>query len=379
MLSFISLFFLVFDLKVVGPIGSSFITLIICGILLILKGKTKFNFIYEFRIFLFSYFLIFLFVLIRTLLSFDTDLSYLLTTLKTTEILIATFLYLLVFFDQKIIGRLFNVFLLNSLICVFFGYFSDLKPYFIYPFKFSSGATIELIGSNEYRDSFLSGSGYFGISSLYAFAFPLFVSYVNDNKGFFNYVKLFFIGSAGILAGRVALIAYSIAIFSYSLFYRKIKFILIVSFFCLIAIILLNSLTFLNDVNNWLLDIFGAGNYKDSSSLTELKEMFFLPNDNSLLIGDAKYANVDGTYYGNTDVGYIRNILFGGLVYLFFIFLALLTFFLKFRKNFTLIMMIIIALFLHGKGVFILNNPGFFPVLLIGASYYIYLQKYKGD
>lgn len=377
MLSYISLFLLVFDLKVIGPIGSSFITLIVCSVLLILRRKTNLHIIYEFRIFLFSYFLIFLFVLIRTLFSFDADLSYLLTTLKTTEILIATFLYILVFFDNKIIKKLFNIFLINSLICMFFGYFSDLKPYFIYPFKFSSGTTIELIGFNEYRDSFLAGSGYFGISSLYAFAFPLFIAYANDNKSFLNYVKLFFIGGAGILAGRVALVAYSIAIFSYSFYYRRVKFILIVLLFSLIAIILLNSLTFLSDVNDWLLDIFGSGNYKDSSSLLELKNMFFLPNDITLLIGDAKYANNDGTYYGNTDVGYMRNVLFGGLVYLFLIFSTLLTLLLKFKTNFTLIMMIIIGLFLHGKGVFILNNPGFFPVLMIAATYYIYLRKYK--
>lgn len=300
--------------------------------------------------------------------SSDLDISYLLTTLKTTGILIATLLYLMAFYDRLIIRKVFNIFFLNALICMFFGYFSELKEFFIYPFQHMND--IELIGMSEYRNSFLAGSGYFGIASLYAYAMPIFLYYINKNGNYLQYLKFSLIAIAGILAGRVALLVYMIIFGTYSLYYLKIKFLIFLIIASVLSFYLLANLPQLESVYLWISDIFGPDSYKDSGSLNQLSEMFYFPSDLTFIFGDAKYANVDGSYYGGTDVGYMRNILFGGIAYIILLLGVFLSLFYKLLNNFYCISMFFIALLLHFKGVFILNNPGFFPLTLIAVIYY---------
>ena len=62
-----------------------------------------------------------------------------------------------------------------------------------------------------------------------------------------------------------------------------------------------------------------------TSSSNHTLSMFYMPNTSTLLFGDARY--MDGIkYYGNTDVGYLRYILYFGifpslLIYLFFLYI----------------------------------------------------------
>lgn len=44
-----------------------------------------------------------------------------------------------------------------------------------------------------------------------------------------------------------------------------------------------------------------------------VNEMYFVPDDDTLLLGDAHYMNSDGSYYMGTDVGILRHVLYYGI------------------------------------------------------------------
>ena len=72
---------------------------------------------------------------------------------------------------------------------------------------------------------------------------------------------------------------------------------------------------------NWVLSPMNAflaglekGEFSLGSSGNVMLNMYFLPDsDWTIMFGDGEYKNSDGSYYGHTDVGLMRMILFGGL------------------------------------------------------------------
>lgn len=62
-------------------------------------------------------------------------------------------------------------------------------------------------------------------------------------------------------------------------------------------------------------------NYKDSGSFStsssdRVAEMWQISiGFFTYLLGDGRFSNPDGTYYGKIDVGYLRQILYGGIAF----------------------------------------------------------------
>lgn len=362
------LFLLIFDLKIVGSLGSSFIVLLVCCFFLIINHKKYTQNIHDilvfFSKFLIIYFIFFTYILIRFLFSDLDDISYLLTTLKTTSILLASLFYLSIFGRSNLSKNLFFVFLIASLICLFFGTFPNLK-FLIYPFKYGDDIENALIGGNEYRDAFLAGSSYFGISSLYGLAFSYLLMYCLEKRENLYYLYLGIIAIAGIFAGRVAIICYLIAVLYFLIFKRKFKVLIFSILFFVLFLIALNFVPAFEAVKVWFNEMFANKSVGESESVTQFKDVLRLPeNQFTLLFGDARYGN-SSNYYGGSDSGFIRNILFGGLLYLSILLITLLSIFDKVLKKSFSLLLILISCFLHFKGVFIFNNPGFFGVLLI--------------
>lgn len=380
-LSFIALFLLIFDLKLVGSLGSASLTFILCSLIFVLNPKKYLsnmrNVTSCFSMFLFLFLILILYVCIRILFSGAEDLSYLLTMSKTTLILISSLMYFIVFYKADFENDFINVFFINACICLFFGSFYELKDYLIV-FQYGGEDTNELLGANPYRNAFLAGSGFFGISSLYAVAFTFCLKFIIDSeeKRAFNYVKLLVIAIAGMFAGRVALVCYLLAILYFSFIKINVK-ILLFSIFSIVAFLfIINNFPIFDGVKVWFDEMFLNKGVNNSESVSDFKKTFIFPaNETTLIFGDAKYA-INGKYYGGSDSGYIRNIYFGGFA---FLFLMLFSFFSMFKKvsDFTFIYLIIfIILFLHFKGAFIFNNPGFFGVVSVICIYF-YKKKYK--
>ncbi len=56
-----------------------------------------------------------------------------------------------------------------------------------------------------------------------------------------------------------------------------------------------------------------TGSIDDPSFRHLFGKMYYLPPLKTLLIGDGSYLSVDGSYYGKTDVGFMRSLLFWGV------------------------------------------------------------------
>lgn len=377
-LAFVTLFWLIFDIKLIGSLGSSFLTLLICSFLIVVNPRKYYenvkNVLSCFSWFFIFYLVLFLYVLIRVTVDGASDLSYLLTMSKTTLILISAISYLFVFYNSDIKNNFINVFFVNACICLFFGTFPENKK-FLTPFQYGGDEVSELLGSNEYRNAFLSGSGYFGISSLYGLAFAFCLKLVVDSKRKIDYFKLLIIGIAGLFAGRVALVCYGIAILYFVIVKKNLKILFFSIFSFFIFIFIINTVPSFEGVKLWFDEMFFNKSIGNSESFSQFKETFLIPNNTiTLMFGDARYGSAT-SYYGGSDSGYIRNIFFGGLFYLFILMSTFLFLVYKVRNFLYIYLFVFISLFLHFKGVFIFNNPGFFGVFLIVCIYFYKINQ----
>ena len=109
----------------------------------------------------------------------------------------------------------------------------------------------------------------------------------------------------------------------------------------------------------------------NSSSFNSLLEMYFLPGSETLLFGDGRYINPDGTYYMHTDAGFMRLMLYGGvlvqgIIYFSIVFLLIscvctLKKYSRFGYVFMLVLFLILFLLFEFKGEIYFN---FLAVLL---------------
>lgn len=69
---------------------------------------------------------------------------------------------------------------------------------------------------------------------------------------------------------------------------------------------------------NWSFGVFGqlfsSGKISDHSVVHMFEDMYYIPSIKTILIGDGWYMNLDGSYYGHTDVGFMRSLLFWGIL-----------------------------------------------------------------
>ena len=110
--------------------------------------------------------------------------------------------------------------------------------------------------------------------------------------------------------------------------------------------------------------------------------MYFVPSLQSLLYGDGLMANPDGSYYMHTDIGYLRHVLFFGVVpalflYGFFYSIAHVTI-AKMDDNLlkaSFLSFVIISFVAHAKGLFL--HSSFFLVLLFVFYFYFKAGRAK--
>lgn len=173
--------------------------------------------------------------------------------------------------------------------------------------------------------------GYSGFMHTYmcniATAFCVYLYIIKSDKINGNeiicYILLLTIGT--MCYGRVGLIA-NILLICYLLAYNvivkrlfKLFFMSLMSFFIIsffIYLILQNNelaVYWFNWAFEPFLNYLEYGEFSSSSS-NHLQTMYFMPEVSTLLFGDGKYTVSSGGYYMNTDVGFLRPILFYGIV-----------------------------------------------------------------
>lgn len=224
----------------------------------------------------------------------------------------------------------------------------------------------------------LTGNPFFSLASAFALTFILLVQYSleshKEQKKILFYFILIFIGS--LFSGRTAFIGILFCLVYFLLSKgNKLK-----QFFssiasaslilpCLIIIYNLLPINFKQDINNNLLPFIfefiynysETGKLSTESSNILIEQMYFSLDIKTILFGDGYYTDQNGSYYKNTDSGYMRNILFYGIFGMIYIIYTQCLFLksifsIKNYKLFTIIVFSLL-LILHAKGETLAHTP----------------------
>lgn len=378
MLSYLSLFLLVFDLAIppVQFIGSApFSLLISLGVLII--GRRHIGNSLELTKFFapfYAFYFVFLFYIALRIV-FSGEINYLLSTFKSLLIFSAAVLYLFVFGCERINDKLINIFFANGVICLIAGSIPVVLDW-VYLFKVG----VREVEHIPYRNAFLAGSGYFGMASAYALIILLCAHKLVRNGVSPSFIiKFIIILIAGVLAGRTAFVAILIS-FAY-IMSKSVKYSILGGGIIILLVCIVLSVDMLSVYSEWIFEFVSINgdsiSLSSTSSTDALKQMYFIPtNDSTWIWGDGRYIDGDG-YYMNTDAGYMRNLFFGGLPFVFLIVLYTFVFAIKSKSNFFLLFILPLLFALHYKGVFILNNPAGVAVLALLAYWFYHEFKIK--
>lgn len=116
-----------------------------------------------------------------------------------------------------------------------------------------------------------------------------------------------------------------------------------------------------------------TGKFTTTSTENLFKNMYFpIEEGKTLLVGDGKYNNADGSYYKGTDAGYMRNILYFGILGFILLFFYQIKFFTwdKRKDLFLNITILIYILIMHIKG----DVLGF-SIIMQSILFLIYLSN----
>lgn len=221
--------------------------------------------------------------------------------------------------------------LLGFLIPPFGDFLISMKPIGI------QDAVLDSAFDVKFRGYALTGSPFFELPAGFGVAFILFfrILLTPDQKmitGYKKFVVFFLLLLGSILSGRTAYIGLLMGIIM-SLFFLKnpigllLKFIWQAGIFVLLLIFVYTFLLrpsqkhiFENYVMPFAFEFFytyeSTGEFKTGSTDVMIEQHYFKLPIETLMHGDGRYLGVDGFYYKNTDAGYMRSVLYGGIPFL---------------------------------------------------------------
>ena len=157
-----------------------------------------------------------------------------------------------------------------------------------------------------------------------------------------GYIFLVFSIVGNLFYGRIGLILSGIAIIVFMIQSKNIK-IIAKSFIVIMLIVTFISIFFkVTDIPllyawaSWLIDPIESfmnglqyGQITFGSSGNKLVyDMYWLPNVDTLILGDGRYTDESGSYYMHTDAGYMRIVLYFGMMGAFFLYMLFMLLFL---------------------------------------------------
>lgn len=195
--------------------------------------------------------------------------------------------------------------------------------------------------SNQYsgiRGLALAGAQFFGLAVGYSIALMLSTLLFLNNKisttlyvvcyVFFT-IAILSIGRTGLVGVAFSFIFFLSIINSFSMFKKFIQMtsylIIFVLFIALLGYLLLNDTQkviifdqLIPFAFEFIYSYLDSGVFRTSST-DILQSMYFPIEQLTFLFGDGVFTNIDGSYYKNTDAGYMRALLFGGITCLLFL------------------------------------------------------------
>lgn len=372
----IVLFLLLFDLAIppFGVFGSAWLAILLLSPKFIMLDD-KFYIFKKYKSIIFLYLIGFFYVVLIITVNGATDISYIFSFLKSSVVMVASLIFLSVYRQENIAKLLVVAFFINSLICLLVGTFGEkILPYILY-FKHSGDEMVDYI---VYRVSSLSGSGYFGISAPYSLCVAFlgyYLSFSKSNKIFLLFVFIS-ISLAAVLSGRTGFVGVFLALLF--ILYYKPKMLIPVSFVVIGGGVFLLNSEFMDSYRDWLFEFFidSSGNISsDNNPLSFLNKMSFIPDASTLIFGDGQYVTADGHYYGRTDLGYMRFLLFGGIPFT-IISILLVIILSKISNDLSYFFVVGVACFiLHLKGVVLFNNAAVTSFIILISHNFEFIRK----
>lgn len=193
----------------------------------------------------------------------------------------------------------------------------------------------------------LSGFAAFASSSLFSLAAIISGHVIaKDSKFSIKKITAFFVVVVGcFFYGRVSLIGVALGIFVIVFdrgdFIKNIKTLSIIIFITLTLVFIVNYLSSVNESffiwKEWafafIKQIFVEKEITDYSVTHMFEDMYFMPKMTTFIYGDGFYIDkIAGTYYLSTDVGYMRLLLYAGVIGVIIAFIPLLYMFFRLAK-----------------------------------------------
>ena len=248
--------------------------------------------------------------------------------------------------------------------------------------------TDRYLNHGTFRGLALSGDQFFGLTASFGLISIIVMKLYVDTSKMIWLILFLMLFAANMFVGRTGIIGFVVAL-GYLFICKesgKVKLVIKLCFYIILSIIILylllpsSIMEMLNEsVFSYAFQIFY--NYSDSgtissSSTDRVIEMWKIEIPFiTFLIGDGKFINVDGSYYGHVDVGFLRQILYGGLGYLvfsiLFVFKLLTNYskraaFDKFKFEYIVFLYLLMT---HAKGLTFMFCP---EIMMIVLYYYYY-------
>ncbi|RWW97719.1 hypothetical protein [Aestuariirhabdus litorea] len=341
------------------------------------SGKSNCKFFINKSLPLFSIFFVAgAFIIIRIIINGGENVEFILSWLKAFFVFVSCFSTYLIFYSEKkppeFIKALVIVYVFNAVVNFSAGTYPE---YFQFLSVFKSNVISDSLGANPYRNSFISGSGYFSIGTAYGLIVFLFAFYLvhSKSKSAMLAISIAFTAISGFFAARTAFFAIAPALF-YVFKSRIIYFI----FFMLTGtalIYLLLDLPALRSYKNWMISFFLFSSDRSAEYL--IQQMYFWPGEAVVIFGLG--AVNDGTFV-YTDAGYMQDILFGGVLFLLIKLCFVLYFVYLFLFKYPLYVMLVVfsILAFHFKGLFLYNNAQGMAAFYF-IFFYLWSLSERGD
>lgn len=242
-----------------------------------------------------------------------------------------------------------------------------------------------------FRGLALAGDQFHGLTAAYGMAAIFVIKLYIDSKKTTWLVAFFVLFMANMFVGRTGFAGFGLGLvyylwesgkkaFSVGL---KIIFVAVALIFVLMQILPSDIKATINDsVFAYAFQLFY--NYQDSGKMTtsstdRVLEMW--QEDISpitFLIGDGLCTNLDGSYYRHVDVGYLRQIFYGGVFYMLYAIYGVRNMLFSFAKRTKIskykfeYLCLLYFLIVHAKGMDFMYAP---EIMIMTMTYYLYLQS----
>lgn len=286
-----------------------------------------------------------------------------------------------------------GIFVLQSII-IFAAFLNPSVLDFVRTFQFENimETTDRYLNHGTFRGLALSGDQFYGLTASFGLMSIIVMKLYADTSKIKWIVAYLILFAANMFVGRTGFVGFAAAL-GYLFISKKngkFKLILRVVLFATLAIVVLyqllpSSLKEILDesVFAYAFQLFynynNSGSFSTSSSdrvmeMWELEIPFL-----TMLIGDGRFLNADGSYYGHVDIGYLRQILYGGIVYLGLSILIVFKFITNYSKRLSIwkfkfeYILFIYLLVTHAKGLSFMYCPELMMIVL----FYYYSQNYE--